>query len=341
MRYISRRAILRQSGAAVASAMAASLWPTIGRAQYSSRDALDFSIKLNDLEEQGDALSLPGAKSPLPENISPRSELDAKNAYLNGMPRLLRLIERAQGDARAASLADNASVYLSDLTEKEHSFTAPNPKPEEPRKIPQSSPPKAVPPGTPAAAKPNGAEYRDLYNSCEANPDRATNVAWHIRQLGIGKDQYQSLSKITGVPWYFIGIVHALEASFNFSAHLYNGDVPLSKLTRHVPKNRPRNWAPPYTWEASGTHALEDEGFTGQSSWSLEEMLYRFELYNGLGYRRKTIRIPSPYLWSFSNHYKKGKFIADGTWDASAVSQQCGAAVMLKYLENGKLIDKL
>ncbi|GES53201.1 hypothetical protein RsS93_58150 [Rhizobium dioscoreae] len=258
------------------------------------------------------------------------------------MPRLLQLIERAEGDARAASLADNASVYLSDLTRDEHSFTARNPNPQQPRKIPAtSSPPQSLPKSVPSASKPNAAEYRSLYDSCEVKAERASSVDWHIRQLGIGRTQYEQLSSITGVPWFFIGIVHALEASFNFKAHLYNGDVPLSQVTRHVPKNRPRNWAPPYTWQASAKHALEDEGFATQHGWTLEDMLYRFELYNGLGYRRKGIRIPSPYLWSFSNHYQKGKFVADGTWDANAVSQQCGAAVMLKYLEKGNLIAKL
>src|SRR5262249_61249802 len=35
---------------------------------------------------------------------------------------------------------------------------------------------------------------------------------------------------------------------------------------------------------------------------------------------------------SFSNHYKSGKFTADGKYSASAVSGQCGAAVLLKRL---------
>jgi lysozyme family protein len=50
-----------------------------------------------------------------------------------------------------------------------------------------------------------------------------------------------------------------------------------------------------------------------------------------MGYRRRGV--PSPYLWSFSNLYTKGKFVADGHFDANAVSAQCGAAVMLKALQ--------
>jgi lysozyme family protein len=42
--------------------------------------------------------------------------------------------------------------------------------------------------------------------------------------------------------------------------------------------------------------------------------------------------VPTPYLWSFSNHYERGKFVADGKFSSTARSQQCGAAVMLKLL---------
>jgi lysozyme family protein len=57
-------------------------------------------------------------------------------------------------------------------------------------------------------------------------------------------------------------------------------------------------------------------------------MLYLLEKYNGLGYRMRGV--PTPYLWSFSNLYEKGKFVQDGRYDPEAVSKQCGAALMLK-----------
>jgi lysozyme family protein len=43
-------------------------------------------------------------------------------------------------------------------------------------------------------------------------------------------------------------------------------------------------------------------------------------------------------LWSFSNQYDRGKYVADGKFSSTARSQQCGAAVMLKMLaEAGEL----
>ena len=60
-------------------------------------------------------------------------------------------------------------------------------------------------------------------------------------------------------------------------------------------------------------------------------MLYRLEAYNGFGYRR--VGRATPDLWSFSNLYSSGKFVADGHFEPKARSQQCGAAVMLKLLD--------
>ena len=59
-------------------------------------------------------------------------------------------------------------------------------------------------------------------------------------------------------------------------------------------------------------------------------MLYLLEKYNGFGYRN--MGKATPYLWSFSNLYEKGKYVADGRFDPEAVSKQCGAGVMLKAL---------
>lgn len=80
--------------------------------------------------------------------------------------------------------------------------------------------------------------------------------------------------------------------------------------------------------------ALTYQGFTGKPSWSLTEALYRWERFNGMGYRKADINIPLPYLWSFSNHYSKGKFVKDGKFDPETQSLQCGAAVMLLALKN-------
>jgi len=64
-------------------------------------------------------------------------------------------------------------------------------------------------------------------------------------------------------------------------------------------------------------------------------LLFAFESYNGFGSRRNGIN--TPYLWSFSNHYTKGKFIRDHVFDPEAVSDQAGAAVLLRRINERQL----
>jgi lysozyme family protein len=175
-----------------------------------------------------------------------------------------------------------------------------------------------------------GKEYARLYNSLELRPEYSEAANWNAAMIRKSRNRYEGVGKITGVPWHFIAVIHALESSFNFRAHLHNGDFPLTTRTRQVPSGRPTVWLPPADWESSAKDALRLLGFTGQKDWSLERTLYRLEAYNGLGYR--SYGVPTPYLWSYSNHYDRGKFVADGRFSDRAKSQQCGSAVMLKLL---------
>ena len=174
------------------------------------------------------------------------------------------------------------------------------------------------------------AEYQAWFKAAALRPLHAQSAQWHIAMLRQSRARYESASRRSGVPWYFIGAIHGLEASFNFRAHFHNGDHPLQARTRQVPAGRPTVWLPPSDWESSAIDALRLMGFAGQSDWSLARTLYRLEAYNGFGYRR--LGRASPYLWSFSSNYDRGKFIADGRYSPTARSQQCGTAIMLKLL---------
>jgi lysozyme family protein len=177
-------------------------------------------------------------------------------------------------------------------------------------------------------------EYVNLFNSCVISDAHRAQVTWYVNKLTdtTYDKSYDTVEDAVCIPWYFVGIIHAMEASFNFDAHLHNGD-PLDKKTVHVPAGRPLVWLPPTDWPASAEDALTIEGFANQTDWSLARTLYRMEAYNGFGSRRKGIN--TPYLWAFSNHYAKGKYVADGKWNPDYVSTQCGGAVMLKALITG------
>jgi lysozyme family protein len=164
-------------------------------------------------------------------------------------------------------------------------------------------------------------------------PEHAGNVAYYAKRLNQGRPTYTQVGDdLNGIPWMFIGAIHGMECGFNFAGHLHNGD-PLSARTVHVPAGRPMAGSPPFTWRQSAVDALTLKGFHDVSDWSIPHMLYLLEKYNGFGYRFR--RVPTPYLWSFSNLYEKGKFVRDGRFDPDAVSRQCGAALMLKAVAEG------
>jgi lysozyme family protein len=199
------------------------------------------------------------------------------------------------------------------------------------------------PPDQPVPALARSLRYADLageyaawFASAKVRPEHQASADWHLTLMRESRSRYQTVSTRLAVPWYFIAAIHGLEASFNFRAHYHNGDFPLSRRTRQVPANRPLVWLPPSDWESSAADALKLMGFAGQGDWSLPRTLHRLEAYNGFGYRRAG-RV-TPYLWSFSGHYSRGKFVADGRFDPRARSQQCGAAVMLKLLESAGVL---
>jgi lysozyme family protein len=181
-------------------------------------------------------------------------------------------------------------------------------------------------------------EYEDLFNTCSINTDKSNAVEYIIQKVIPNKSRYETVSRQLGIPWYFIAVIHSMEAGLSFTKHLHNGD-PLTARTVHVPKGRPVMGNPPFTWEESAVDALQYQKVDKWKDWSLPGVLYKIEEYNGWGYRVKHPHVLSPYLWSFSNHYTKGKYVADGTWSETAVSLQCGAAVLLRRMAEEEVID--
>jgi lysozyme family protein len=174
-------------------------------------------------------------------------------------------------------------------------------------------------------------EYQLLYESCAIRPERQAAADALARKIRANRARYEAVGGPLGIPWYAVGLIHAMEASLNFGAHLHNGD-PLTARTVHVPAGRPKAGKPPFTWEQSATDALVQQGFGAWKDWSVPGILFKLEGYNGFGYRQYHPDVLSPYLWSFSNHYSRGTYVGDGSFSATATSAQCGAAVLLKLL---------
>ncbi|MGH9767965.1 MAG: hypothetical protein ACREAB_11070 [Blastocatellia bacterium] len=181
-------------------------------------------------------------------------------------------------------------------------------------------------------------EYQRLFDTCHLRPERAQTVEALVNKVTQNRDRYSAISDSLRIPWYFIGVTHCMESSFRFDRHLHNGD-PLTARTVQVPSGRPKTGEPPFTWEQSATDALQIKKLDQVTDWSLSGTLYRLEAYNGFGYRSHHPEVRSPYLWSFSTHYTMGKYVADGTFSPTAVSKQCGAAVLLRRMAETGIIQ--
>jgi len=143
------------------------------------------------------------------------------------------------------------------------------------------------------------------------------------------KSLYQALEGQTGVPWYVIAVIHEREASQSWHAQLGQGD-PLTQRSIHFPAGRiPYPAQPPFTWSACAYDALANcAPFAAQwKDWSIGGLLTLLERYNGLGYFY--MNKPSPYIWSKSDQYIRGKYVSDRHYDPNAVDTQMGCAPLL------------
>lgn len=167
----------------------------------------------------------------------------------------------------------------------------------------------------------------EIYRTAQIETDKEMRVARRASEIIENMPRYKYVAARSSVPDFCVGIIHSLESSLNFSCHLHNGDS-LSNRTIHVPTGRPKSGTPPFTWEESAIDALK--GVWVPCNWAISEMLEFFERYNGLGYRKH--HVPSPYVWACTNAYKAGLFTSDGTFDQAAVSNNIGAAALLKAI---------
>lgn len=265
--------------------------------------------------------------------------LEAGIRRIGHAPELVRLLEKARESQIALHEAEQGfALAEGDDALKADEAAVPLAFADEPRKPaavrPIRTQPKTLPSAafTPELAK----EYERFFRAGAIRDDKLHLVARCARAALDARVRYETVGAALAIPWWFIAGVHMLESTFNFGAHLHNGDS-LGGRTRRVPRGRPASGSPPFSWEESAMDALRGADLAGLRDWSLARALYRWERYNGTGYRSR--RVPSPYLWSFSTIHRKGKFVADGKFSAEAESSQCGAAVLLKHLnERGDVL---
>jgi lysozyme family protein len=179
--------------------------------------------------------------------------------------------------------------------------------------------------------------HSERYIQAVTRPEKISEVSTVAKRMIQNKPRYEavSLTLATGMPWWFVAIVHFMEGGGKFTRHLHNGD-PLTARTVNVPKGRPVMGKAPFSWEESAIDAInymENRNKFWKASkgkWDLENCLLKFEAYNGMGYRTKGIN--SPYLYSYTQFYTVGKYASDNKFDPKLVSKQPGVIPLMKAL---------
>lgn len=141
------------------------------------------------------------------------------------------------------------------------------------------------------------------------------------------KGRYLAIARQAGMPdiaWVFIAVSHYRESSQNFSRSLAQGDR-WDQVSVHVPAGR----GPFKSFEDAAVDALvKCAPYAARlKDWSIGGMLTNLERFNGIGYAARGV--PSAYVWSGTNQYEKGKFVADGVYDPNKVDAQLGVAGLI------------
>jgi lysozyme family protein len=319
----------RQLGAGLAAAVAMPFVARFGTSVALAQTSRGTWSQLSDLSQEAQRLGLSVPRM----GLAPAAGGDD---FTEIQPAIVDFMDGITGSAADApavtsadidSLIDRASELLRTARNEERA----------PRDIPEGPQATAI---TAPKFEDISADYVRLFETCQIRSENRSTVQWYVSKITdpTRRKSYEAVFEETCVPWYAVAIIHGMECSFDFNSHLHNGDSIKAK-TKQVPAGRPNPWLPPSDWVSSAVDALRYDKLHEQADWSLPRMLYRWEAYNGWR-SRLLYKINTPYLWSFSNQYTKGKFVADNKWDPNAVSKQCGAAVMLKALVEGGFISQ-
>lgn len=132
------------------------------------------------------------------------------------------------------------------------------------------------------------------------------------------KSRFVAVETATGVPAVWLLPVWYREKP-SFDVYFANGD-PIDRPSTHVPVGR----GPFDTWEAGVIDSLALDHISSVEEWTWARAVYQFELWNGFGPRLHNR--PSGYVWSATDVYQGGKYVADGPggWSPRTWDQQIG-----------------
>jgi lysozyme family protein len=163
--------------------------------------------------------------------------------------------------------------------------------------------------------------------------NQASDLGSFLDHYNRNKDRYLAVANEVGLPPELIAALHWRESTGKFSTYMHQGD-PLGRRPRHHPTNIPTF----YKWEDSAIHAfgqkalLRDDLRLTENSTDLAALVTYAEYYNGLGYYNR--RIPSPYVFSGTDQYNRGKYVSDGKYSRLTRDGQLGVVTMIQAIRD-------
>lgn len=188
-----------------------------------------------------------------------------------------------------------------------------------------------------AASLAKGDSYdlqRQRWDTARINPKFSIALDLQIAKYKRLEYRYLPVTQMRpfGVPPQILYCLHQRESDGSFLCHPHEGS-PLTHRTRYVPKGRLPDKSPPYTWLQSAEDAYYVCDKLDRVDWTnVAHALQGIESFNGTGYQKYHPTVPSPYLWSGTTVYTRGKYTGDGRFNPRAVDGQLGCAAILKRM---------
>lgn len=172
-------------------------------------------------------------------------------------------------------------------------------------------------------------EYSTLLGAMVINADQETELTARAKVIlaRANAEDFASVIAATGVPKLWAIASFERESSSDYADSPAQGD-PWNRVSVNVP----RGIGPYSSWAqaAIAAYRIDHLDQVGAGNWTWARACYEGELFNGFGPRDHGKH--TGYLWSWSNIYSGGKYIADDDWSASAIDQQCGMVPMMAAL---------
>jgi len=183
------------------------------------------------------------------------------------------------------------------------------------------------------------AKNQDRWDNMKLDPDRQATLEERANVLVKAKPRFQQVyaklekAGYTDPQWWFIAVCAEREAYGPprcYTCQLAQGD-PLGHKSTHVPIDR-GPFLGPDAFDRGCLDALIDcpPHAAVWHDWTAGGAATIWEEYNGLGYAGRGV--PSAYVWSGSNAYVSGKYVADHLYRANVKDVQEGCMPLVKAM---------